>query len=273
VIYEHANYRSYLRSVLAERVSKNPAYSLRSMARQLDMAPSSLSEVLKGKKNLSQQNAAKVATRLGLQIEESDYFCLLAQYETTKDLETKSRIQRRLHSFKPARVVHDLSVDQFKMISEWYHLPILHLITLGKRNLTPKEIGSRLGITAIEAEAALERLERLELVHKDESGLYQKTPGRLMVSSQVPSGALRNYHRQLLEKSIDALQTQTPEERITGSETFAFDRSRIEKARERVYRFLNEMAEEFGGGERASKTDVYHLSLQFFNLTKEGKTK
>ncbi|MEK7692130.1 MAG: TIGR02147 family protein, partial [Bdellovibrionota bacterium] len=76
-VFQHSSYRPYLRSVLADRISRNPAYSLRSMASHLGMAPSSFSEVLKGRTGLSLQAAARIARKLGLSEDESEYFALL----------------------------------------------------------------------------------------------------------------------------------------------------------------------------------------------------
>ena len=59
------DYRLLLKSELASRTNQNPNYSLRAFARDLDLAPSRLSEVLNGKQGLSTQAAEKIAKTLG----------------------------------------------------------------------------------------------------------------------------------------------------------------------------------------------------------------
>lgn len=49
--------RLFLAEELASRKQRNPAYSLRAFARRLQMSPSFLSEVLKGKKAVSPSRA------------------------------------------------------------------------------------------------------------------------------------------------------------------------------------------------------------------------
>lgn len=53
-----ADYRAFLNQKLKRRIEKNPAYSLRAMAKHLGLAPSMLSDVLSGKRNLSLDHAA-----------------------------------------------------------------------------------------------------------------------------------------------------------------------------------------------------------------------
>ena len=47
MIYQYLNYRQYLQDVLVEKTKKNPSYSLRAFAKHLDIASSTLSEIIK----------------------------------------------------------------------------------------------------------------------------------------------------------------------------------------------------------------------------------
>src|SRR5688572_27201459 len=97
MVFEHVNYRSFLKSVLADRISRNPKYSLRALARQLEVSPTLLSKVNRGEKNLSVQNAQNVSYRLNLSERESEYFCCLVQYELTKSPGLKSKLLSKLN--------------------------------------------------------------------------------------------------------------------------------------------------------------------------------
>ncbi len=55
------NYRDYLRRELEQRVQQDPRYSLNRFARDLDLAPSRLSEVLSGKQGLSRAIAERIS--------------------------------------------------------------------------------------------------------------------------------------------------------------------------------------------------------------------
>src|SRR6185312_11721978 len=133
-------------------------YSLRAFSKTLGLAPSTVSEVLKGTKNLSAEAAMRVAQKLGLNVAETDYFALLVQFESVKSLEVRAQIAKRLEAIQPKRPVTDMSIDVFRTIADWYHLPILELTRLNGVHITPELAAERLGISVIEARAAIERL-------------------------------------------------------------------------------------------------------------------
>jgi uncharacterized protein (TIGR02147 family) len=65
-ITQYSDYREYLRNVLEEKQQKNSRYSLRSFAKTIGVAPSSLSSALSGTRGLSTQHAQIVGKKLGL---------------------------------------------------------------------------------------------------------------------------------------------------------------------------------------------------------------
>ena len=198
MVYEHSDYRSFLKATLLERSRKNPAYSMRSMARQTGLSASSLSDILKGHKNLSPTRALTVASLLGLDPPEAEFFGLLVQSQASESPDVRARLEARMRALSPRPVATDLSLDHFQMIAEWVHLPILEMTFIPGPPLTAALISERLGISRIEAELALERLERLELIEKDKKGRYQKSTPYWIASSKVPNEALRRFHAQML---------------------------------------------------------------------------
>jgi uncharacterized protein (TIGR02147 family) len=270
MVFEHSSYRSFLKAVLAERLGKNPAYSLRSMARQLSLAPASLSNVLRGKKNLAPGTALRVARQLALSAPEEEYFCLLVQLEGAKNPDLRSALLEKLRAINPARPPKDLGTDYFVVISDWYHFPILQLAGLPGFSFTPAEIARRLGITVLEARAAVERLARLELLQQDEAGSYHRSSDYVVVRSERTDFAIRKFNQQMLQKALEALREQDSRERWGGSETFLFARESMPRAKKMIDQFLGRMARL--SGESARNTDVYHVQVQLFNLTQEKKT-
>ena len=190
---ETQSYRTILKVRLADRITANPAYSLRAMAANVKLSPSLLSEVLKGKKNLSVESALQVARGLKFSTHETEVFALLVQLESTKSPELKASLLERLNALQPQAKVHDLNLDVFRSISEWYHLAILEMTQIKDMQLTPEKAAKALGISVHEAAAAIERLVRLELLEKDERDVLRKTTNLLLATAKVPNQALRTY--------------------------------------------------------------------------------
>lgn len=271
MIYKYTDYTFYLRDELIERQSRNPGYSLRAMARDFAMSPSQLSSVLKGQKGISPTTALRICSKLGLTAQEADFFQLLVQLRQTENAALKEQILGKLKAIHPEMHIRELSVDHFRMIADWYHFAILEMTQLKGFKLSAKTASRRLGITQIEAESAIKRLLRLELIEPDDERGYRKTEENLLVSSAAPNEALRHFHRSMLQKASDALETQSPEERYVGSQTFSIDVDQLDQAREILARCRRELVELFDQGKK--RTETYHLGIQLFRLTQpESKT-
>ena len=73
----------------------------------------------------------------------------------------------------------------------------------------------------------------------------------------------------MMAKGMEAIASQTPRERVTGSETVAIaadDLDKVAEEAEKFFRAINAIARK-----SKNKTDVYHLSVNFFNLTQKEK--
>jgi uncharacterized protein (TIGR02147 family) len=267
----HSDYRTYLKTVLLERNKQNPQYSLRAMATKLDVAPSYLSAVIKGKKNFSPDKAVLIASKLHLNESEADYFCLLVQLESAKNPTAKESLLRRAQALNPDHNVHDLNVDHFKIISDWHHFAIMRATEMTNFKATATNLAKALGIAEVEVEQALGRLVRLEMIEKCIHGNYRKTVTNPRMSSISPNEALRNFHRQTLQKASESLESQSPKEKIIGSETICIDSDQIESFRELAEEYFSKVLEL--SKKQKKKDRVYHLGVQFFNFTHSLESK
>jgi uncharacterized protein (TIGR02147 family) len=216
-IFSHDSYRSFLQAELAERMQRNPKYSLRAMARALGLASSTLSEVINGRANFSTSTAHRVALALNLKDQETTYLCDLVQLESTRDPETRQMLTDRLRRNYPKhRVASNLALDQFEQMSNWYHMAMLELPHLRGFKFTAENVAKTLGITKPSAQLAIERLKRLDLIEVEPSGVARRKSPHLKVSSPVKHQAMRKYYRQMLAKIETALSEQTPQERLSG---------------------------------------------------------
>ena len=267
MIFDYSDYQQFLRDLLANRISKNSYYSLRSMALAIEVAPSTLSDVMRGKKNFSAKTAAKVSEKLKLKIREKKYFNLLVQYKATKSKEMKSFLEDSLKRVNPRKIeFQDLSPDHFQLISEWYHLPTLELTYLDKFIFNIENVAKALNISTFEAETAINRLKRLDLIEKNINGRYQKTSQHVLVKSNIKNIALQNYHAQMLDKAKKSLTAQTPGEKCVGSENVSISKENLDEAKiiiEECFQKIIKLSEK-----QDKKESIYHLGIQFFNLTK-----
>jgi uncharacterized protein (TIGR02147 family) len=269
-VLQFDNYRHYLRAVLADRTSKNPAYSLRAFAKNLGLAPSYLSAVMNGKKSLSPDTAYAVTEKLNLGEQEAAYFRVLAQIEGTKNPALRESLLQRAQTLSPTVVVSDLSVDQFKMMADWHHSAIVAATDLSDIEVNPDRIAKILGLSLAEVQVAVERLIRLKVLERESEGRLKQVASHSRLVSQKPNRAVRSYHRQNLEKAIENLSQHAPDERFFGSETFCIDDSHLEEFRKLCNQFLDSAL--VLANKAKTKNQVYHLGVQFFRFS-QGKPK
>src|SRR5688572_10105767 len=106
--FNQNDYREVLKEYLSRRCENNPRYSLRALARDLQMSPSRLSEALNGKAGISAASARKISERLGLGNQESQYFYLLVQKEHARCKHVRVKAAEDIEAFsglsKKARI-------------------------------------------------------------------------------------------------------------------------------------------------------------------------
>ncbi len=271
MIFEHSSYRDYLKAVLAQRIGQNSAYSLRAFARQLEVHHTTLVQVFAARRNLSRTRAHQIATRLGLKESEYEYFLLLIDQEEAEHPEHQGRIRERLAALGGRDPAYNLSIDHFRMIADWYHVPILQMARLATFSSEPKTIAKKLGISVVEAEQAIQRLERLELLKKAADGNYRPVQSRILAQAKAPSDAINRFHHQMLSKASEALSAQPTDERLMSTETFAFDATGFEEVRRLTNEYLDRVSSFAKKGKKRDR--IYHLGTFFFNLTSERKRK
>lgn len=262
----HETFRSYLKHELEVRLSRNVGYSLRAYARDLKMGHARLSELLSGKKGLSIAGATQVADRLGLNRFDREIFLDLVEVECSRNEKNRERAQVRLEERrKNSDDRRVLNADTFKLVSDWHHFAILALMDLPTYQENASWVADQLNIAKFQAEEALERLKRLELVVEKEGRSY---PAKNTVFSPdgISNEAVRKAHLQILQKTIDALVLVPVEERDLYSYILPIASKDLPEMRKETRDFLNLLFEKYS--KRSGLDRVVSLSNQIIPLTK-----
>lgn len=90
------NYRHYIQSEFETRRIRNPHYSLRAYARDLNVSPSRISEALSGKRGISADLAQKLIKSLGLKGIDAEIFLLSVEAEHSRSKKHKAQAQAKL---------------------------------------------------------------------------------------------------------------------------------------------------------------------------------
>lgn len=261
-------YRDILKNKLEERCKANPHYSMRAFARDMNVTPDMISRVFNGKKGLSEKTAEKIATSLGFTHDEKDFFTNLVIESDARSKEKRNLATAKLAKYRSQSTTmtktRTMQLDVFSVISDWYHFAIMELMLLDSFKSSSRWISRKLGINEKQTELAIERLIRLGLVDKDEKGNLSADDEFIDVLSGPPSDAIKNFHKQVMEKNLQALYTQTVDEREFSSMILAFDKSNLKKAQELIRNFSENFEKNLP--EPKNKNSVYNLAIQFCRI-------
>lgn len=247
------DFQALLKEELVARSRKNPSYSLRSFARSLNVTSAALSEMLNGKRTITKKSIEKMGLRLGLSLGE-------VQFYQTGEL-TKKQGSIAAASFR------QITIDQYSLISDWYHYAIIELLKVKNFNSDANWIAKALGITKSIASIAVERLLRLGLIEKNKEGELADTSSGFSsnINVDLTSMGSKQLQKQILEQSIEALLRVPISERNHTSMTMAIDPKHMPEAIKKITKFRRELCEYLES--QGSASEVYQLSISLFPIT------
>jgi uncharacterized protein (TIGR02147 family) len=254
-IYNYFDYREYLRATYDFRKRKQPGFSHRLFSREAGIAsPNYLLRVLKGTRCLGSGYVAKFCRALGLSRNEARYFAALVSFNTENNVNKKEKYLRELLALRCRRGIFRIDDKKLRFFSTWYYPVVRELaVVLDSRddfNLLARNCVPR--ITAQQAKNAIGYLLKNGFLKKTAEGRYVRTEPLISSGDEVRSTVLRNYHRQILAQSIEALNTVNPENRDISSLTLSVSRKTYFTIKKEIQEFrkrLLVMAREDAGPE------------------------
>lgn len=252
---QSADFRLFLQNELLSRCRRNPNYSLRAFARSLRLDGSALSKMLKGKRAITPSTLTRVATQMGLDPE------IIRKFQTA--------LPPIGHAMRPKMDYQQLSLDAFRVVSDWYHYAVLELTKVKNFEPSPKAVAKALGLTVSEVNIAVERLVRLKMLEISEDGTWRCTGNHTTGEAELRDLAFRKLQKQVLEMAVQALDNTPLEERDQSTIAMAIDSSKVKAAAEKIAKFRREMDEFLQSGSNLDR--VYHLSVALYPVSQPFK--
>lgn len=223
-------YQTVLRDELEYRKSRNPGYSLRAFARDLAMAPSSLTEVLGGTKGISLPKARKLARKLGLREDLREVFVLSARAQharATVDRETAT--QQLVELAERDRP----TVPRTRTMVGWVSEAVLKLSERRGAELDPGSLAARLQVPVDRVRFALRYLARL--------GFLRDTPPSRAFLAYLGEGRRLNVdYEQILDLARRA-HREPPTDATFAHEPLLLDAAGVRKARRLLERCIDDI--------------------------------
>jgi transcriptional regulator with XRE-family HTH domain len=239
---------------------RRSGYSMRSLARDLGVSPTFVSNLFRSKKKVPIALVPKLARLLDI------------------DSETVTEIRRLLLPqeilqggvFKNPQATMDFMVSDRQSVSaikQWFYIPIMELSCCIDYDGSPAYLARRLELSLPTVEVALRELCRAGLMQENE-GKFFKTTNRLRMASAHSRSEIRNFHRQMLKKAGDELNNTDAaafERRLITGITTTANAESIAIAKKMLSDAIHEIATFLSS---ADGDEVYQIAVQLFPLTK-----
>lgn len=262
-----SDYREILKNEFKKRVKLNASYSLRAFARDIGINPARLSHVLNGTYGLSVKAGINISEKLNFSEKQKEFFCNLIEAKHARSAEARLSAKDKLK--KSSSNYSEIQLDEFKVISEWYHFPIVELTLTKNFQNSISWIAHQIGISEIETKEAIERLIKVGLLVRENNTLIPSS--RFYVNqSSIPNESIKKYHKQVLEKAIFAIDDQSTQIRDFGATTIAISPDDIPYVQKKLKEFRTVLDKELSS--RPNRNFVYVLSTQFFCIQSEKPT-
>lgn len=249
--------RQRIQSELDKRKLQNSSYSLRALARDLDLDHSLLSRIITSKIQMTPKIFERIAKPLNLTPEE------LLLYQNEIKQRKKIQSQERIVSSN----FRSLDIDEFKMIQNWYNYAILELVRLDGFKPNAEWISKKLNISTGEAALAIERLLGLNLLEKNQNGSYSKVSSYISVMDpEFTAQAMKERQKEILNKAIHSLETLPIHLRDNSSMTLSIDSSMLPEIKENIKKMRRSLANNITKNSK-KRDQVYELSISFFPWT------
>jgi uncharacterized protein (TIGR02147 family) len=276
-VYDFLDYRAYLRAYYEAAKKTRPSFTYRLFSKLAGLrSPNFLKLVIEGQRNLGADSVVRFGQALGLEGVDAEFFADLVAFNQATSLTDKNRAFERIAASRRFRAARRIDGDLFAYLSHWYNPAIRELAGRSDFNEDPRWIAAELcpRISPREAADAMKLLFSLGLLVRDpDSGRVLRGEPTLTTEHEVRSLGAAAFHRQMMERAAESLDSVPRELRDLAALTVCISSKTAAAVKERIHQFRETLTELCD-----SDTDgavVYQLNVQWFPLssTKEETPK
>lgn len=269
-IFDFRDYREFLTIRFKELKSENKGFTYRYIGSQIGIkSAGQITSILNGKANLSKRTLPLMADLLNLKGRARKYFLLLVAYNQSTDMVERRHLLKKLAGFSNSKAI-SLNKNQYLFYQKWYYAAIRDLLAIEPFRGDYKTLAQSLtpAITPGEARKGISLLEELELIHRDEHGVFRTTSDILNV--EIPdetSVVLSGYADEMIQQARHALNNRPREERTIVWAGFSVSKECYAAIQDEIRAFRNHILDIV---EKDSNPEqVFQLNIQSFPLSKD----
>lgn len=239
---------SIIRKAFAERQKKNPQYSLRSFARDLDVSPGRLSRIMNNKDEAGNRLISAI---------------LKAKIFTPEEhLELSQCMKEMENPFTGQYEYQGYDLDAKDVASVWHHLAVFNLLTIPGFVFDESVVAQRLGLALEDVQRSVEFLVRQKAIQKTPEGNYAAFSEQMYFSPKQFNEIYDAHLNYLVENKKRALEAGT-DKSFFGLVTVTMSDEAFQKAKLLMNKTMAKICKE---DQTSPNKKVFHVSAQMFSV-------
>jgi uncharacterized protein (TIGR02147 family) len=238
-LYEHTDYRSYLREWFDEEKSRKSFMSYRYLSRRVDIDAGFLVHILQGTKHLAESAIPRITKELQLDSADAEYFKELVLFNRARGPRQIKEHFQKLCMMRDLQT-QEISAKQYRYYLKWQY-PALRVALLAHAFRAGEEatLGALIdpALTEEEVKEGLATLLELGLVAWTTEGVLEPINSFLTTGDRWKDMAVRQFQSQTLQLAQRSLEEHPPGIREVSTLTLAIPAKEIPALQEMVREF------------------------------------
>lgn len=272
-IFDHMNYRDFLREYYEQKKNLRSGFSYRSFSKLAGLGGKNyLKDIIDGKRNLSALTTQKFAKALKFTKKEAEYFENLVLYNQAKTDADRDLYFDRLLEIKPLKQVRELTQMQTQYLRDRNYLILREMISLPQFREDAAWIANQFDppLDKKSISDMIHTLLKLGVIERDSKGFLKNTGQLIRTSPEDAAHSIYNLHRDAIQIARDAVFKHPENIRDISLMIIPLSEDKIPEikkviaeCRQRIAKIVHKTEE--------NDFDIFQMSVQFFPVTQTRK--
>ena len=276
-VLDYTDYRKYLLDYYKMEKKSKSAFSYRFFAQKAGFNSIGLyKDIVEGRQSLGRGLTVKFSRALGHSKREAEYFENMVFFNEARSIDDRKLFFERMLSCCDVKAVM-IDTSRCEYYSKWYYSALRALLSYMRFKDDYASLAAMVdpAIKPDECRKAIDALERLGFIKKDEQGYFQLTDalistGRLTADSSVQAMNVMGFQRVMVDLGKEAYDRFPTNVLDMSSLTLSVSETTFKEMKEEITALRRKLL--LKAEQEQSPDRVYQLNYQFFPLTKiDGK--
>ena len=270
-VFSYFDYRKILKELYQEKKFKDKQFNYRKLAELAGFSsPGFFTNILSGKRNISDKTAERLAAVFCLTPPEREYFLYLVHADQAKNHSRRKHFFDRAVALKQSHF-NLKQVESYQFYDHWYYTAVRELIAVKPFKDNYRELARSVypNITISQARDAVRVLEELQMIQRNATGYFEQADPYITSVGKITAAHLSQYHMETSMLAEQAMDKCNKDIRNISTLTLGISEDGYQEIIKRIRAFRKDLLEL--AQQEKKKDRVYHMNFHLFPMSKIKK--